>query len=317
MNHASRTLRSASPRSTFRPLRVLRNSLISIFCITALSGCLAAEGEDGWLLGSTQSNIISVNQLSSNSLTANGISVNGISVNGISVNRLAHNVLALDVKAAGGLEATESGREVLTYLARCALMPGDHLYVEHHGQSWTYPGVLGLAPEWESEPLSQTGRELMTACLMAHVNAFGISVPISVRTDALPPAEAEETREYFHGDGVFYGQLFQEEPRKYACKIRANDHFDGATRAWQPADSPYADKRVCAGRDTAEDCGFEFTGYCDEVCNRIEADGAQWRFSDCLGADGKRYANTMSVWLVGGSAESCSTAPAGLTCDPS
>lgn len=316
MNHVSRTLRSACRRSIFSPIPALRSSLISIFCIVALSGCVVTEGEDDWLLDSTRNHVLSFNNLSSSSVSTNRLGFNGLSTNVLSFNRLHPDVLELNQQAAGNLAATESGRELLAYVARCALMPGDHLHVEHGARSWTYPGVLGLAPEWERAPLTQDGRELITACLMAHVNAFRIQVPISVRSDALPPAEAEESSTYFHGDGVFYGDLFARTPAKYACKIRANDYLDETTKSWQPAQSPHAGERVCAGENTAEDCDFEFTGYCDEVCGDIRADGAQWHFSDCLGADGARYANTASVWLVGESAESCSTAPVGFTCDP-
>src|SRR5690606_14958645 len=91
---------------------------------------------------------------------------------------------------------------------------------------------------------------------------------------------------------------------------------DPATGARTAAESPDAESRICADRDTAGKCNITYTGLCDRVCNVIEQDGAQWRFSDCLGADGKRHQNTISVWLIGKRAEPCASAPDGYTCDP-
>ena len=217
---------------------------------------------------------------------------------------------------AGDLPHNESGRQLLQYIARCALVEGDSLRVVSGGDTWHFPGLLGVVPSWENAPLDHDGQEILSACLLAHVNAFGVSVPISARSSMLPEADAEESASYYYGDGAFYGNLSAASPRKYACEIRANRYFDETTQTYRRAASPNAHERICADASTAAECDFVHTGYCDQACSVVERDGDQWRFSNCLGADGRRYQHAFTVWLAGDGAESCDVAPAGFTCEP-
>jgi hypothetical protein len=315
VNTLSSPLRSGRHRSALRPLRSLRNSLISVFCILGFAGCLAADGEE-WATGTVHQNALTLNALTLNALTLNALTLNALTLNALTLNRLDGGVLVFDSESAGELPHTESGRQLLQYIARCALVEGDVLRVESSGDVWHFPGLLGMAPSWETEPLALDGQHIMTACLLAHVNAFGVSVPLSVRSGALAEAGEDESAVYFYGDGAFYGNLYLATPKKYACEIRANEFRDDSTGSIATASSPYSSRRICANRDGAAECDMQFTGYCDQVCATIERDGNQWRFSDCLGADGRRYHQAVTVWLEGERAESCDVAPIGLTCEP-
>ncbi|WP_428269725.1 hypothetical protein [Haliangium sp.] len=246
----------------------------------------------------------------------NALSENRLSMNRLSMNRLNGWTLALNTGEADGMNETDDGREVLEYLARCALPEGDYLHVEYGIQVWDYPGVLGFAPNWEHEPLTLAERQLISACLLAHVNAFGISVPISVRHGSLSEPSVEESEVFYYGDGVFFGDLFEGTAKKYSCHIPARDYYDATAQALLPASGPDEDLRVCArpGADTA--CEIEYLGACDEVCAQVVADGQQWRYSHCSGPNGQVYDETLTVWLAGSGAESCDQAPIGHTCDP-
>jgi hypothetical protein len=314
VNNLSSTLRSGYPWSALRPVRLLRNILISILC-AGVTGCVVADGQD-WETDTVEANALSVNALSVNALSVNALSVNALSVNALGSARFGYDRVIFNHKGAGQLAATPNGRELLQYVARCALAEGDFLRVQFAGQSWDFPGLLGVVPEWETAPLTEEGQERMTGCLLAHVNAFGVHVPISVRGSVMAEADAWESSVYYYGDGAFYGNLHAASPEKFSCRIRANRYFDESTHDVESASSPHASRRVCAGESTARDCGMVFSGYCDEVCNLVERDGDQWRFGDCLGANGRRYADAFTVWLQGERAESCETAPAGFTCNP-
>jgi hypothetical protein len=315
VNTLSSTLRSGYPWSVQRPVRQIRNLLISILSVLAFTGCVAADGQD-WTVDTVQDYGFSVNGFSVNSLSRNGFSVNSLSKVALVKERLADGTVLLNQAHAGDLATTAEGRELLQYVARCALVEGDFLRVESDGHTWDFPGLLGVALEWEHGPLAQEGQEVMTACLLAHVNAFEIPVQISVRSWFVPEADELESATHYYGEGAFYGNLYADTPEKFSCGIRARRYFDQSTHSFEKAASPDASKRICAGAGTAADCGFEFSGYCDEVCNVIERDGKQWRFGDCLGANGQRYPHAFTVWLEGERAESCDVAPIGLTCQP-
>jgi hypothetical protein len=320
VNTLSSTPRSGYPWSAQRPVRMIRNILISILCVFSFAGCFAAEGED--LAVDTVEgygfsvNGFSVNGFSVNSLSANGFSVNSLGSAALVKLRLSSGALLFNESHARGLAATAEGRALLQYVARCALVEGESLRVRFGGNTWDFPGLLGVAPGWEHGPLSRDGQEIMTACLLAHVNAFEIPVPISVRSWFLAEASELESETQFYGEGAFYGNLYGETPEKFSCGIRARRYYDESTQSLETASSPYAHQRICAGEDTAEQCDFEFSGYCDEVCSVVERDGKQWRFGDCLGANGQRYEHAFTVWLEGERAESCGAAPAGFTCQP-
>jgi hypothetical protein len=314
VNTLSSTLRSGYPWSALRPVRLLRNILISILC-AGVAGCVVADGQD-WETDTVEANALSMNALSMNALSMNALSMNALSMNALSMNRLSASTLLVNPTTAGDLIATATGRQALQYIARCALVEGDHLRVEYGGQSWDFPGLLGLASEWEYRALDAAGQEIMTACLLSHVNAFGVSVPISLRSPMLAEADVLESSVYYYGDGAFFGNLYRHSPEKFACKVRASRYIDESSGLVTAASGPSASQRVCAGATTAADCGITFAGYCDQVCNIAEQDGDQWRFGDCLGTNGRRYHNAITVWLEGERAQSCEVAPVGFTCAP-
>ena len=55
---------------------------------------------------------------------------------------------------------------------------------DQNGKNYTFAGSLGLAPGWKTGACDQNCQELISACLMAHVNTYGVHYPIWI--DAAP-----------------------------------------------------------------------------------------------------------------------------------
>lgn len=77
----------------------------------------------------------------------------------------------------------EPTREVMSYLVSCALEPGQSVsYTDTlTGATYHWSGEMGLCPSWATGPASTTCQELVTACLLARVNAFGKKIALSTR----------------------------------------------------------------------------------------------------------------------------------------
>lgn len=83
-------------------------------------------------------------------------------------------------------------REVMTYIAGCALEDTQSfvwtspfsLY-----ESETFHGALGLCPEWGWAEPTPDCLELVSACVLSRVNAFGIRVELSLRGEPAPRFE--------------------------------------------------------------------------------------------------------------------------------
>lgn len=117
---------------------------------------------------------------------------------------------------ASRLAQTETGREIVKYLADCALCAGVAAYADVAGQHYEFPGALGLAPHWLDRSLTEDEQRWVSACILARTNYFGVEVQISMRVDHSPyPALAttdQERREFTLHEGDFFGNLFVAEP---------------------------------------------------------------------------------------------------------
>jgi hypothetical protein len=230
---------------------------------------LDEENVDSAELAATSTNRMSLNRMSLNRMSLNGLSSTALSSNGLSLSQT-------------GLLATVEGRELLTYVVRCALPADKTLTGTDGGTSYTFQGLIGLAPEWVTTPLSQKGQRWMTACLLAHANGFGIEVPISLRGNhpALGTTGGERGA-YSRQEVSFFGNVFQPTdkvdelgdvgPRLYSCGgFDLQEECGGSDATFKPT-------RACG---TAEECGLAFAGACKDltslsadVCANESADG--------------------------------------------
>jgi hypothetical protein len=136
-----------------------------------------------------------------------------------------------------GLMTSDSGREVVKYLAKCALGANDTLVKkDQSGTSYTFAGSLGLAPQWKDSvtgSCNQACTEAMSACMMAHINTSGVHIPLWMVGPESSVGWGQSpwfpTRE-----GTFFGQMML---------VDVNNNLDAYY-----CNGPGSDKNVVPGR---------------------------------------------------------------------
>lgn len=143
--------------------------------------------------------------------------------------------------------------QLMTYIAGCALPPGERRTMWIEAQPHEFIGDLGYAPEWPSRSLSDIQQRKLSACVLARANRSGASVRIELRDAHAVPAELNSVWE-----GGYFGNLFAMPQTMYACG--GTDREDRI--AWLLAHA-----RECAiESDEAAHlsrCGFVHVGRCD------------------------------------------------------
>ncbi|MBN1208422.1 MAG: hypothetical protein JXB05_26415 [Myxococcaceae bacterium] len=208
----------------------------------------------------------SVNGLSANGFSTNGLSANGFSTNGLSANGFSTNGLSANGFSSWFTQDAALAEMVMRYLVRCAAPAGQTRTYTHPqtGQQYTWNGGLGLAPSWANgAPASRTEQQVITACLMAHVNRYGLSIPISVlgrdAMGALIPFTHQELGIFSAREACFFGNLFTQEGLFFGVDRPFTNEAMYLTRA-------------CAGMggggdDPATSCApFSFVGACWQSC---------------------------------------------------
>jgi hypothetical protein len=177
-----------------------------------LAGC-GPEVAGELASGADQQALSGDNGFSPNGLSQNGLSENGLSQNGLSQNGLSQNGFSTWFNVDASM-----GDMVMRYLVKCAVASGQSRTWRNPatGVSYTWPGELGLAPSWAGgTPATVVEQQVITACLAAHVNKYGRSVPISVNgrtaTNQNIPHSSTELTDYPQEEGAFFGNLFNGE----------------------------------------------------------------------------------------------------------
>jgi hypothetical protein len=167
--------------------------------------------------------VTSKNRLASNRLASNRLASNRLASNRLASNRLASNRLASNMLTSADLLSTYSGRTVYSYLVSCAVSDGITLEADIPGASDTspddpftcsgghcsFPGGVGLAPEWLNHRLENKGQEWVSSCVFARVNAHDTAESISLRGNSSAlTISPDEAALYTVEEGAFYGNLF-------------------------------------------------------------------------------------------------------------
>ena len=201
------TPRLSSPGLTSSPRK---KGLLAVLLCAMATGCGTTEpgvGETAESTGTQDSALASTNGLSTNGLSTNGLSTNGLSTNGLSTNGMFGSWFSED---------PSRGDQVMKYIAFCALPSGQSLSYSHGGKTYTWTGLLGLAPGWAGGATATVAeQQVVSACLAAHVNKYGVHVDISVlgrsATGAVIPTTSEELAMFGQKEGCFFGNLFTNE----------------------------------------------------------------------------------------------------------
>lgn len=194
-----------------------------------------------------------------------------ISLNALAPAALVGNGDALNALAGAALDGAttelvkgEPGRSLLSYVVRCALPAGDEASFPRPGGSHlVYPGLVGIAPGWKGRSLDGAGRRLMTACLMAHVNAVRTEFPISVRSATLREAPPSEKLLFPAQEMAVYGNVFApaSEQDLFVCfgEAVAESLGDSGSLGTGLGLPSYLDFRMCS---VSQRCGFHRVGAC-------------------------------------------------------
>jgi hypothetical protein len=239
----------------------------------------ACGGEEPEVVG--QSELLAENALTANALTANALTANALTANALTANALTANALTANALTANGLR-DPLGRELLKYVVSCALPEGGEVAVRVDGETYRFPGSIGIAPEWAGAHGScdLSCQRWVSGCVLARVDAAGIKRLISIRGDhpALKPSR-RELRDYPVREATYYGNIFANREPRYLCLS------PGAT----------SDQRVCGA--SLADCPMTVVGSCDDVC---EHEGEYGTFSDCHTSrrrHGEDFSESVTVFL--------------------
>lgn len=193
------------------------------------------------------------------------------------------------------LFATAPGRKLLGYVVMCSMGWDDNFNVFKADREYILEGGIGLAPSWKDAALTVSERRWLSACLLAHANAFGVEVPLSLRgPHPALSTTAGELSDYPVQEGAFYGDILERSapPLAFACAGTAQN--DGCQREM----NEWLKERACA-RESAStlDCGMEWAGNC---------------YALSIGGESPPACNTLS----GDAYPECHSAPAAAGPDP-
>ena len=150
---------------------------------------------------------------------------------------------------------TADRRSYLEYIAACALDSTQSV----SANGYTFVGAYGLATGWTSGALSASDRRWVSACVLARVNFFGVTLPISMRgSHAALALDAGESG-YTVQEGAYYGDIFGGSDIRRACI--------GADKLATPTVGNLT-YRVCtvnAGNGVTS-CSFAYDGECASTC---------------------------------------------------
>jgi hypothetical protein len=118
------------------------------------------------------------------------------------------------------LMSTADGRATVSYLVRCALPAGRSITKkDQNGISYTYPGLIGLAPAWENGSCNADCQEWVSACMLALVNTTGKNYPLWVVAQHAAIGWSLDPESPYQ-EGSFFGNIFASPPSAYYCEGR-------------------------------------------------------------------------------------------------
>jgi len=95
------------------------------------------------------------------------------------------------------------------YMAYCALPANDSLVKkDQNGVSYTFPGGIGVCPALKTGSGDDVCLESVSACMMAHVNNFGIHVPLYL-TSNIQAIGFGSDAQFPVEEGSFFGNIFK------------------------------------------------------------------------------------------------------------
>ncbi|MFP2908291.1 hypothetical protein ACLESD_25215 [Pyxidicoccus sp. 3LFB2] len=187
-----------------------------------------------------------------NNLSTNGLSFNGLSFNGLSFNGLSFNGLSTQAFQSWFHTNPALADEVMRYLVRCGVPEGQTRTYTHpqSGAVYTWQGRLGLAPVWASGAAAPVlEQQLVSACLAAHVNPYGVNVPISLlgrHAQGQPiPYTSSEVNAFPKQESCFFGNLFTGQGLYAGSRGTLLTQYQSSSRACAVVDNSGSQRVQC------------------------------------------------------------------------
>jgi len=147
------------------------------------------------------------------------------------------------------------------------------------GVSYTFPGGLGLAPDWSVPGGSCDGNCIawVSGCMLSRVNYLGQHVAVSLRGAVSELAVTEAERSSFpNPEAAYYGDVFADPQRRFACTA------PGSTLI----------SRVCG--PSLPDCIMDVLGSCADVCD--PPDPSDGSYANCRDDQGRIVPGAVTVY---------------------
>ena len=215
-----------------RAIRLALSAGLSLGAIIGLVGCAeeadqveadqaaAIQSENGFNFNGFAFNGFNFNGMSFNGFNYNGFNFNGMAFNGMNYNGMAYNGMSYNgmsfnglatsggLATTSGLMTTEGGRQFVDYMVKIGYPAGHSLTKQDQfGNSYTFQGALGVAPEIESGICNLDCQEKMSGALLAHVNNSGLHVGIWL----VGPDNGigwGTSPDFPYQEGTYFGNLF-------------------------------------------------------------------------------------------------------------
>jgi hypothetical protein len=245
--------------------------------IILLGAALLAACDEELVVGSDDAELISANNLDWNNLSANWVETRTLFGS-----RMAQS------PASAQLASTTGGRNVLTYLVRCALQASARVTVRDNSNApVTFWGNDNVYAGWPAAAPQRQDAECLAGCVAAHLNGLNMRVDISLRGESCGyPVTRQELGDSQVEEGAFGGD---NELHFYACV------GDGLKSACGNSAAPTLAARICTSGDPR--CGnVTILGDCRNVCTGKSATGA---YTGCKVGNSSLTGMT-TVWLEGG-----------------
>ena len=283
-----------------RPWHALAGAIVVTGCTVVGTGVGGGEDPSGDE-GGGGDDTGSASDPAGGKLTLNGLVLDLFVLMDLEPSALGHwesdTVAIADSGSIDAVLAHADGAEHLEYLALCALDEGTELVAG--GQH--YPGLFGLGAEWVDEGCGESCQRWISACVLAHANAYGVPVEMSLR-GSHPGLRWDEqiSSEFTLQEAAFYGNVFAvagvDSVRRplYACIGRALIAWDDDEEEHPDTSLEYLEKRICG----TGDCGLKSTGPCTAPVEpgSICTHDAGWEgyYADCEG-ESESYSNPFPV----------------------
>lgn len=211
-------MKTTANANTITPLHGLSPRGPVVLLVAAVMACGAGCQPAGDVSGTSAQAVSADNGFSPNGLNRNGLNRNGLNRNGLNRNGLNRNGLASpDFAAWFDLDAP-TGDMVMSYVVKCAVPDGETRTWTSPatGAAFTWAGALGLLPDWSAgSTMTAAEEQVLTACLAAHVNGYGVHVWIAIEGRAANgmqiPIGPTELADYPVREAAFFGNMVQDE----------------------------------------------------------------------------------------------------------